>query len=48
MFPNKGAKVKAGGALVNGGTMSIDSHTTGAVEIAYAFTPNLEVTFTGG
>jgi outer membrane protein len=48
MFPNEGAKVKAGGALVNGGTMSIDSHTAGAVEIAYAFTPHLEVTFTGG
>lgn len=48
LFLSEGAKVKAGGAPVAGGTISVDPHATGTFEFGYMFTPNLGVSFTGG
>ncbi|MFB2550360.1 OmpW/AlkL family protein [Ensifer soli] len=45
---NEGAEVKAGGAKVPGGTISIDNHYTAAFELGYFLTDNIAVSFTGG
>lgn len=48
LFLSEGATVKAGGAVVPGGSIAIDRHFTGTLEIGYSFTPNFAVGFTGG
>lgn len=48
LLPAEGAKVKAGGSIIPGGTVSIANHTTAGFEIGYSFTPNWSLGFTGG
>lgn len=48
LFLSEDAKVKAAGARIPGGTISIDDHSTGTLEFGYQFTPNLGLGFTGG
>lgn len=45
---SEGATMTAGGALVPGATIHVDSHVTGTLEVGYSFTPNLSIGFTGG
>jgi len=48
IMPSESATIRAGGSAVDGGSISIDNHTTATVEFGYYFTPNFSVGFTGG
>lgn len=42
------ADMKVGGAVFPGGTVGVDPHFTGTIEIGYSFTKNFSIGFTGG
>ena len=48
LAPDEDATIKAGGATIPGGNVSIDSSLTAAVELGYFVTPQIAVSITGG
>lgn len=48
LAPDEEAEIKAGGSVIPGGNVSIDSSLTAAVEVGYFVTPEIALSITGG